>query len=243
MRSPTPVTKAELNGLDFPLDRALAGTPPARKQVAINLPADSGIGAREIGFAVLFIFSRMLGQNELSVRLLRGRIDAMHIAADIPAEARLDQAFASCKIVGVTTKAEIGLVILEQAAQDDGGHLELSISDGGLSLAFDPSQLAPRSARDFLEKIGIVLNALSTTPQARCADLELVSPTARDLVPDFSQPIDAQRPEFVLETFLRIAGQYPSAPAVSDGAQSYTYDQLSRLVCHLAKRLTEAGID
>ena len=170
----------------------------------------------------------------------------MHIAADISAEATLDQAFASCKIVAVTTTPEIGLVILEQAAQDDGGHLELSISDGApglrLSLAFDPSRLAPLSARDFLEKIGIVLNALSTTPQTRCADLELVSPTARDLVPDLSQPIYAQRPEFVPETFLRIAGQYPSAPAVSDGAQSYTYDQLSRLVCHLALRLTDAGM-
>jgi amino acid adenylation domain-containing protein len=238
--------KAERNGLDFPLDRALAGTSPARKHVGINISADRGIGVREIGFAVLFIFSRMLGQNELRVRLLRGTIDAMHIAADISAEATLEQAFASCKIVAVSTKAEIGLVILEQAAQNDGGDLELSISDAApglrLSLAFDPSQLAPLSARDFLEKIGIVLNALSTTPQARCADLELVSPTARDLVPDFSQPIDAKCPEFVLETFLRIAGQYPSAPAVSDGAQSYTYDQLVRLVCHLASRLTDAGV-
>ena len=75
-----------------------------------------------------------------------------------------------------------------------------------------------------------------------CANLELVSPTARRLVADLSQPIDAQLPEFVPETFLRIAGQYPSAPAVSDGAQSYTYGQLVRLVGHLALRLTDAGI-
>ena len=65
MRSPTLVTKAERNGLDFPVDRALANTPPARKQVAINLAPEMGVGAREIGFAVLFIFSRMLGKNGL----------------------------------------------------------------------------------------------------------------------------------------------------------------------------------
>jgi amino acid adenylation domain-containing protein len=246
MQAAPAVTKTNRKDWDFPVDRALAGTPPGRDQVAINLPTDSEIGTREIGFAVLFIFSRMLGQTKLRVRLLRGTMEPMHIAADIPAEATLDEAFASCKIVAFTAKAEIGLVILEQAAQDDGGSLELSVSYGApglhLSLAFEQSRLASLSARDFLEKIGIILSALSIIPQTRCANLQLVSLSARDWVPDFSRPIDAERPEFVLETFLRIAGQYPSAPAVSDGAQSYTYGQLSRLVCHLALRLTDAGI-
>jgi amino acid adenylation domain-containing protein len=245
-KAATPVTRTQRSDWDFPVDRALAGAPPGRKQVAVNLRDLRGIGTREIGFAVLFIFSRMLGQNELRARLLRKTADAMHIAANISAEATLGQAFASCKIVAITATAEIGLVILEQGAQDKGSRLELSISDGapglGLSLAFDPSELASLSAQDFLEKIGIILDALSTAPQTLCVNVELVSPTARALVPDLSKPIDDQRPEFVPETFRRIAGQHPSAPAVSDGAQTYTYDHLSRLVCHLAWRLTEAGI-
>lgn len=239
------MTKLRREDSDFPEDRAHVGTPAGRKTVEINL-ADKEIGTREIGFAVLFIFSRMLGQNKLSLRLLRGTNEPMHIAADIPAEATLEQALASCEIVAFTANAEIGLVILEEAAQGAGDGLELSVnysaSGVDLSLTFDRSRLAPLSARDFLEKIGIILRALFTASQARCASLQLVSPTAHNLVPDFSRPIDAECPEFVIKTFVRIAGQYPSAPAVSDGSQSYSYNQLSRLVSHLALRLNDAGI-
>src|SRR5579872_4097145 len=78
------VTKTSREDCDFPVDRSLAGRPSGRSQVAINIPADREIGTREIGFAVLFIFSRMLDQNKLRVRLLRGAMGPLHIAADIP---------------------------------------------------------------------------------------------------------------------------------------------------------------
>jgi amino acid adenylation domain-containing protein len=241
------VTKQQRNEWDFPTDRSLAGTATGGEQVAISLPADPAVGTREIAFAVLFIFSRMLGQIQLSVRLMCGNKNAMYIAADISAAATLEQAFASCKIVSVTVAAEIGLVILERGAQDDAELPKLSINYGAegsiLCLAFDSSQLASLSARDFLQKIAIIVNALSKRPRTLCSELELVSPVARSVVADLSRSINAHCPEFVLETFLRVASEYPSAPAVSDGTQTYTYGQLVRLVGHLASRLTGAGIE
>jgi len=236
------VAASDLPDCGFPIDRSLVGAASRRQKVSVPLGGEAAPSLREVAFSALFIFSRMVGREALSAPLLKGFQDGMQAVAEIGRESTLAEAFASCRIVPVSALPEIGLTISERPAHEDEGGPELLIVGSVLSLAFDVSRIAVTTARDFLEKIAIILNALSASPQSRCADIELVTPTARGFIPDMTRPIDAPRPEFVPESFSRIADRYADEIAISNGVHSYSYAQLSRLAGHLARQITEAGI-
>jgi len=230
----------------FPIDRSLLGISSCREEVTITLGAGAIPSVREVTFAVLFVFSRMVSQDFLSVRLLREGGEVKHAVTEFRPGATLAEAFGSCRIVADTDAPEIGLAISEPGVRSEDAGPELKICDWPgkpcLSFSFDLSQISALSAHDFLQKTAIVLRALSTTPRLPCTELALVTVTARGLIPDLSQEIPAPRPEFVPETFFRIARQHGAEIAVSDGERNYTYRQLARLVRHHMARLTEAGL-
>lgn len=242
-----PIPSAGVSGyLAFSVDRTLIGVLGSREKATIVLSLDQSIETRELGVAILFIYSRMLGQSEIAVRLLRGAHAATYVVADIPPNATLWQAYSSCNVIACTPGAKIDVVLREGADAYEQHRLELSIGHGRagqqLCLAFNTSHIALVTARDFLEKIGIVLDGRKTMQQTCCGDLELVTATSSASTADFTQPIGKKRYEFVLDTFLRIASQYPAAPAVSDGERVDTYEQLSGVVSHIACQLAAAGI-
>src|SRR5579859_1209116 len=149
----------------FPVDRSLGDVASRREEVMVTLPVDASPSPQDVAFSVLFIFSRMLGQEVVRVRLLRGLEDAVHVVAEIGSQATLQEASASCRIVPISSAPEVGLVISAREAQGDAAacpQLSMSNSSAGmrLSLAFDVSQIAVVSARDFLQKIESVLHAL-----------------------------------------------------------------------------------
>ena len=109
-------------------------------------------------------------------------------------------------------------------------------------MAFDPHQVAEVSARDFLEKIELVARALAECPELSCADLELVTPTARKALPDLSRPITPRRYETVPETFFRQAEQHAAELAIVAAEGAYTYAELSRKVRHIGAELLRAGV-
>jgi amino acid adenylation domain-containing protein len=232
---------------EFPFDRSLIDIPSQREDVTITFSAEENISLHQVAFSVLFIFSRMVGQEVLSVCLLQGTQEVKHVVAEVRPQATLAEALASCRILPFAEAPEIGLVISDQGAQGGAGGPVLSICEAAgelrLSFSFDVSRISAVSAQDLLQKIAILLRALATTPQMLCTDIVLVTPSARGFMADLSQEIYAPRPEFVPETFFRIALQHAAEMALSDGAHSYDYGQLARLVRYLAARLTEAGLE
>jgi len=233
-------------GLEFPIDRSLIGVSSRQEEVALILGAADQRSLAEVAFSVLLVFSRMVSQDTLSVRLRRRAGDTDYAVAELRQGATLEEALDSCRFVPATDAPEIGLVISDRKMEGGSAGPELRICDSPgeirLALFFDVAQISPLSARDFLQKIAIILRALRATPQLPCRDLTLLTEAARDLFPDLSQEIDAPRPEFVPETFFRIALRHAGEIAISDGVRSYSYGQLAKLVRHLAALLTEAGL-
>ena len=231
----------------FPIDRSLIGVSASREEIAITLRAAGNPSIREVAFSVLFIFSRMVGLEALSARIRREDDEEIRVVAEVAPGATFAEALASCRLVPATDAPEIGLAIAEGRSREDSAGPALSVRASPkalrLALSFDCSRIARVSAQDFLQKIAIVLHALSATPELPCSDLSLVTPIARGFMPDLSREIAAPRPEFVPETFFRIARRHAAEVAVSDGRRSYSYGQLARLVRHLAARLIEAGLE
>ena len=111
-----------------------------------------------------------------------------------------------------------------------------------LWLDFDAADLAPLSASDFLEKIGLVLDRLGAEPDMRCSKLVLLTRAARGLIPDLAREIPICDYEFIPSVFFRVAAQYSEHPAIANDSITYTYAELSRAVSHLANQLVAAGL-
>ena len=237
--------KVGFDELIFPLDRSIHDDCSAHEVIQLDFELDSTIKTEELGFAVLFIFSRMSGQTTLGVKLIKS--DAVvAISATIQPKVTLAEAFNTCKILPAAESAEVSLEITEVPASNNTGASVISISQSSrctlLTLSFNPSRISLISAQDFLEKIKGVLSALSHNPLLLCETLELITPTSGRLLPELSREIVVQRPEFVSESFFRVASEHPNQVAVSNGTQHYTYDQLSRSVRLLASQLLEVGL-
>ena len=241
--------------LDFPADRSLPHVSSALVKVTITLPplqprSDAQPDMAIIGFGALFVFSRLLNQESLQARLVTGDDPdpTSFVCAEICRSATLAQAFATLRIGAASGATRVNLAVITPSGNPIGADTELSfLGDAAagmhLSLRFDASKLAPQSAQDFLEKIGVVLNALNTTPDMRCADLMLLSNAARELIPDLSREIDAQQYEHVPTTFFRVATQYADYPAIANDARRYTYRDLSCAVNKLTAQLIGAGLE
>jgi amino acid adenylation domain-containing protein len=239
--------------VSFPTDRSLVGLPAGRTTVSVALgPLACTLAGRPavelIAFAALFVFARLLQQEAVQARLVAdaGVQADSPVAARFAADATLAAALATTRIGTDTEGAEIDLTILEQAGDSAGSGNVLTFVCGAedlqLSLDFDAANLAPLSACDFLEKIGLVLDRLGAAPDTRCSELVLLTPAARTLIPDLAREIPICAYEFIPSVFFRVAAQYPEYPAIANDTKTYTYAELSLTVSHLANRLVAAGL-
>ena len=103
-------------------------------------------------------------------------------------------------------------------------------------------QVSELTARDLLEKIALVVEAIGSRPATRISDLSLMTPTARCIVPDPTQPIEARSHTLVHERFLDVAQRHAQDPAIRHGDRTYSYEELRRQSQHLAERLVIAGV-
>jgi amino acid adenylation domain-containing protein len=246
---------ATLSKVGFPTDRSLVGLSTARTTTSVVLgPLAPTLADRPTGeliaFAALFVFSRLLQLEAVQARLMvGGSIQAeAQVATRFAADATLAAALETIQVGTNTEGVEIDLTILKQASSggSDGAGNVLTFVCGAedlqLSLDFDAASLATVSARDFLEKIGLVLDRLGAAPDMRCSELVLLTPAARPLFPDLTRKIPVCDYEFIPAVFRRVAAQYPDCPAIANDTDSYTYAELSRAVNHLANRLAAAGL-
>ena len=230
--------------LIFPADRSLPALFPNRSTLSIPLPEGSAaIGA--VAFAALFVCARVLGLAVVRARrssrgaMSAGEFVQLEYAPDIS----LAQAFATMRFGAAAEPGDLDLAIVEPGGRSLGADAELRIesaADGArLSLTHRAASI---SARDFLEKIVLVAQALATRPECRCCELELVTATARGLLPDLSREIVAPPHESVAETFFRQAARLAKLPALVSAHRSYSYAELSRAARFSAQRLLQAGV-
>jgi non-ribosomal peptide synthetase component F len=237
-----------LSKVSFPIDRSLVGVAGGRTKVSVALrPLACTLAGRPavefIAFAALFVFARLLQQETVQARVVVGAGLQVNspVAARFAGGATLTAALGTLRIGAVSDDAEIDLTILERTSNFAGrGNVLTDIcgpEDLQLWLDFDAANLAPLSASDFLEKIGLVLDHLGAKPDTRCSELVLLTPAARGLIPDLAQEILVHDYEFIPSVFFRVAAQYAEYPAIANDTKTYTYAELSLTVSHLANRL------
>lgn len=247
---------ASLDEVEFPADRSIVGDEPAwtfvEAEVARPAAGQGADPAMALGCAVLFIFSRLSDHTCLGLRFDRGdKSGASHdLVADFPHGATLAEAFATLGEArhgtAECTRVAMELATVHRHLPDAGKTPVLSFAPSAdllrLRLDYDASRMSQRSARDVLEKVELVLRALDTTPDMPCADLVLIGPLAGSLIPDMSQTIAKQVFDSVPKTFFEVAARHGARPAVSNGTQVYSYDDLSGAVRALAGQLKSAGL-
>lgn len=241
--------------LDFPVDRSLVTPGLGRVSVTLGLPCfpSAVYGKADVevlSFSALLVFARIVGQTDVQLAFAAG--DALtgrsFLRADLAAELTVAQAFRSLQSGAVDPELSVvNLVVTPIPCCGIGTETVLAFdrsSDGlRLVLDFDAARLAPLSARDFLEKIELVLAALQSTPAARCGDLALLTTTASTLIPDLSRTILPDICEFAPQSFFAIAARYPNQPAIADECNTYTYSELSGAVRTLSCQLRAAGLE
>ena len=132
-----------------------------------------------------FVFARLLQQETVQARVVVGAGLQVNspVAARFAADATLTAALATVRVGAVPDGAEIDLTILERTSEPAGSGNVLTYMCGSedlqLWLDFDAADLAPLSASDFLEKIGLVLDRLGAEPDMRCSKLVLLTRAAR----------------------------------------------------------------
>ena len=242
-----------LSKVSFPTDRSLVGVAGGRTKLSVALGPPTCTWAERpavelVAFAALFVFARLLQQETVQARVVvDGGVRAdSQVAARFAADATLATALATTRIGTGADGAEIDLTILERTGDFAccGNVLTYvwDAEDLRLSLDFDPANLAPLSASDFLEKIGLVLERLGAAPDTRCSELILLTPAARTVIPDLAREIPSCDHEFIPSVFFRVAAEHFEHPAIANDTITYTYAELSRTVSHLANRLVATGL-
>ncbi len=237
----------------FPVDRSLAELPERHSTLSLAMPLGATlIQSRPMGdviaFAALFVCARMLDLGRICARRSSNSVapEGDFIEVEYAQDLSLGRAFATLHRGEASGSNDVDLVIVEPGGRSFGADVELSFEtvDGGLRLTldFDSSQVALASARDFIEKIALVAEALATTPDLLCSGLELVTDAAGAFIPDLTREITARQYVPVPEVFLRRASEHADQPALIGANRSYSYAELARVVRFLAFCLIEGGV-
>ncbi|HEY9509925.1 MAG TPA: amino acid adenylation domain-containing protein, partial [Verrucomicrobiae bacterium] len=122
--------------------------------------------------------------------------------------------------------------LLEESAHGVKGRLE-----------YKTSLFRAESIRRFLEQWRQLLTAIAANPDARIADLAIVSAEERELIADWNQtttPYD--REASISQLFEAQVEKTPDATALIFRDQMISYRELNQRANRLARRLTESGI-
>lgn|GEM_PF-4403050 len=241
--------------VDFPADRALHGTGAGWDVVEIDpLPLSPHLTespVRAIALGVLTVFGRLTDQPVLQVRICgkESQNENLYVVGGTARDVSLSAALTALQVEAEPEEAaEVNLVLEAapglEAPGDATPRLRFRIGAAGLhlSLRHDRSRISPVTARDFLEKIGVVLTALGERPEGAVGDLELIGDTARGLLPDLARRIEVQPHRTVAGMFFDVAARHPDAPAITNGPHSYSYEALSATVRVVAGQLLAAGL-
>jgi non-ribosomal peptide synthetase component F len=242
--------------IEFPADRTLA---EAREDwlTVVSGPINLSAGLREsparaLALAVMLIFARFTDQTRLQLRaaVAEDADQPLVFVADVAPELPLSEALRRTRAEAGPAPAPVVNIVLEGASArwsgDTEGAARLRFDVAGdeltLTFAFDAARIAAVTARDFLEKIAVVLAALEARPDLACGDLELIGAEARALLPDLARRIETRPYRAVAAQFFDAAARHGDQPAVTNGPHTYRYADLSAAVRVLAGQLREAGV-
>lgn len=207
--------------------------------------------SKAVAFAAILAFSRMTGLASLQVTVETPGPERRYFAGTIQPDETLGQAFRNMRATAEPEDGSIlDLIVIQgmdgtaSAPSDHRARLFFTVENGRLALllSFDSGAIAQVSARDFLEKICLVVHALADRPDQRCDGLELIGKTASELIADLSKPIPLLRYESVAATFFEIVQRHGKSPAIAGDGHRYSYAELSGAVRVLGGKLRVAGL-
>lgn len=95
----------------------------------------------------------------------------------------------------------------------------------------------------FLQQYRHLLEQIVSAPEKLVRSYSLVTPESRVLLPDPSAVLAEPPQELVTNKFLSWAKQTPAQPAVSQGEQTWTYEQLAERAVTFARVLRMSGLE
>jgi amino acid adenylation domain-containing protein len=110
-----------------------------------------------------------------------------------------------------------------------------------LHLVYQTERFGRERMRHLLEQLVALLDRSSAAPDTDCYGYSLVTDSARDLLPDPTQPLELPTYPPVTGTIAAAAERTPDAPAIRYGTRFWTYRQLVTAVDELAARLRATG--
>jgi amino acid adenylation domain-containing protein len=111
-----------------------------------------------------------------------------------------------------------------------------------LTLRHDLSQISTTSAQDFLDKVALVMEAISNQPDSLYEELPLIGETAQAILPDLGRAIPVETFPGVAECFFEVARRHAAEPAIVGEHHRYSYGDLARTVARLAEDLLAEGL-
>ena len=111
-----------------------------------------------------------------------------------------------------------------------------------IGLNFDVALSAPTRAQEILAQYVQLLLQIAADAKRPIGDYTLLTPRARQLLPDPSARLDATWRGSIVEHFEAQARAAPERPAVIHGQVVWTYQQLADSVTHLAAELLARGL-
>ncbi len=112
----------------------------------------------------------------------------------------------------------------------------------GLKLRYDRRRFSPRAVGELLGQLQTLLEQMAESPERPLAELSLLTPEARALLPDPAAAILEPILPSWLATFAEIAGRLPEQPAVEQGGRAWTYRELAASSAVLAGLLRGRGL-
>ncbi|NEQ08700.1 MAG: amino acid adenylation domain-containing protein, partial [Moorea sp. SIO4E2] len=111
-----------------------------------------------------------------------------------------------------------------------------------LKLVYNAELFAQERIAQMVEQLQYLLMQVVDNPEAKIANLSLVTPAAQRLLPDPKAALLEPYYEPVTVTFNAWAQQTPEQPAISQGSRSWTYKQLAETAQAIAQRIRTEGV-
>jgi amino acid adenylation domain-containing protein len=248
---------------NFPEDRALVREEAKRGEASLSFPylisggnlvASELQSANELAFAVLFIFSRTSQLEDACVKVRLPGPSEYFASVRLSADAPTVQSLASLEFSQNCPSGlpEIDLLVCHRDVSEglisrvssQPNLLVYSVGDSQLHLKlhFDKNLVAPVTAFDFLEKVGLVLASLSDGSTVPGPALSLATASAAQWMPNLANPIEAANPDLLPVKFFEVADKYAEQPAIAGLDFVYSYGHLKNHTLGIVNDLMDAGV-
>jgi amino acid adenylation domain-containing protein len=94
----------------------------------------------------------------------------------------------------------------------------------------------------FVEQYKDLLEQIVDSPEKQITAYSLITPESRSLLPDPSVMLASPPQQLVASTFLSWAKQNPEHPAISQGRQRWSYNELAQCADALARQIVATGV-